>query len=453
MRTGSPNIAFQRHRDRSRLNTRLKKARSLRERRVELEGLESRTLMATTPAAAYNGALQQLTGSTNVTTGGNANNPTVAVDPFNSQHLFAVWGVDLSTITPTPPHTTAVVRGAFSTDGGMSWLSVGGIGFPELDPLTVNATPPTSYTQVTSPSVAFDGAGHVYVLTMQSTGAADGAIVLNTFSFGSFSSSQQNVYQWVTNSDAATTPTLAVDPGTFPSSVTTPPSGIPIDPFRNNVYIAWASIDATPALPPNPITLFNPNRAEIVVGTPVFSIAGAPSNEAPLAFSGVRTVSPGGNFGNQRNAHPVLAINPISPTSPGQVVIGWEDDGSLATLSPPLSILQTSFVQPGNAYGFNGGTGFIAGAASNNSPGNWGTATVYSAGIASSSSAANPVGIAVGVNVNGVEHERRWRKRQRHHRGRSGYRTDGCPAQHRKRDIRAHGGFARERQSVRRGAG
>ncbi len=34
-------------------------------------------------------------------------------------------------------------------------------------------------------------------------------------------------------------------------------------------------------------------------------------------------------------------------TSPGQVVIGWEDDGSLATLSPPLSILQTSFVHGG----------------------------------------------------------------------------------------------------------
>ena len=40
---------------------------------------------------------------------------------YDSSKLFAVWGVDLSTITPTVPHTTAIVQGAYSNDGGNSW--------------------------------------------------------------------------------------------------------------------------------------------------------------------------------------------------------------------------------------------------------------------------------------------------------------------------------------------
>ena len=79
-----------------------------------------------------------------------------------------------------------------------------------------------------------------------------------------------------------------------------------IDPHANNVYIAWASIDpnlATPIPAPN----FNPNRAEVVVGTPV-SNPSVP-NEQILSFSGATTVNTGGNFGTQRDSHPQLVIN------------------------------------------------------------------------------------------------------------------------------------------------
>ena len=91
---------------------------------------------------------------------GNANSPTVVVDPYDSQKVFAVWGVDLSSLSPVP-RTTAIVEGAFSSDGGTNWsglgTSVNPVFFP--DPLTINATPPTAYTQVTDPSVAFDSRG------------------------------------------------------------------------------------------------------------------------------------------------------------------------------------------------------------------------------------------------------------------------------------------------------
>jgi subtilisin-like proprotein convertase family protein len=359
MRTGSSSILSQGRGGRSRLDGRLAKARKSRYQLIHMEGLESRTLLATTPAASAFGSLMDLSGLSSVTTSGNANSPTVAIDPYDSTKLFAVWDVDLSSITPTPPHTTSIVEGAYSNDSGNSWHPIG-VSFPELDPLTVNATPPTAYTQVTDPSVAFDSKGDVYVLALQSTGAADGAVVLTNFTFGGQTPNivaQQNIYQWVTGSDAATTPTLAVDPGNFPSNINGP-SGLTQDPFVNNVYVAWASIDTEPANP-NPYAGvgFNPDRAEIVVGTPV--AVQSTVNEEALAFSPVTTVNLGGNFGAQRNGHPQIVISPGNATTPGQVTMAWEDFGSGATASPPVTILESSFVTPGNAYGFLNTGGFI----------------------------------------------------------------------------------------------
>ena len=149
---------------------RARNSRVARLRGLGLEGLESRTLLATTPAAAPIASLANLSGLGSVSSNGNANSPAVAVDPYNSQHLVAVWGVDLSTLTPVPV-TTAVVKGAYSTDGGNSWHATGSVSSPLPDPLTVNAKPQTNYTQVTDPSVAFDSVGDVYVLTLQTSAA------------------------------------------------------------------------------------------------------------------------------------------------------------------------------------------------------------------------------------------------------------------------------------------
>jgi len=336
---------------------------------LDSEGLENRLLLATIPAAAVTTIAGSpvspidLTGFQTVTNDGNANSPTVVVDPYDSQKVFAVWGVDLSSLSPVP-HTTAVVEGAFSTDGGTDWSGLGTSVNPVLfpDPLTINAIPPTAYTQVTEPSVAFDSKGDVYVLTLQTSGASDGALVLTEFDFSGDAPFQLGlpnngiVYQWVTGSDAATTPTLAVDTGTFPSGVT-PPAGVPTDTYANNVYIAWASIDTEPADPdPYAATGFNPDRAELIVGTP---IANPVNGESTLAFSGVTTVSLGGNFGPQQNTHPQLVINP-GGADRGRITIGWEDAGTGAKLSPPVTLLMSQIVEPGKVYGFSGDTGLIA---------------------------------------------------------------------------------------------
>src|SRR6476646_9857064 len=56
MRTGSSNVRFQQHRGRNRLETRLARARKPQLYKIDLEGLESRTLLATIPAATATGA-------------------------------------------------------------------------------------------------------------------------------------------------------------------------------------------------------------------------------------------------------------------------------------------------------------------------------------------------------------------------------------------------------------
>ena len=354
MRTGASDVSSRGFRGKSRQGARLNVNRKARLRRafLESETLESRTLLATIPAAAATGAAINLSGLGTVTGSGNANSPTVVVDPYDSQKLFAVWGVDLSTLNPVP-HTTAVVEGAYSSNGGANWTSLGqSIAQPQRDVETINANPPTNYTQVTEPSVAFDGLGNVYVLSLQTTGAADGELFLTKLNFSSSApvlGPSQTIYQWVGGSDAATTATIAVD-----AAPANPPTGVPADPHANNVYIAWASIDTEPAntnpyLGPG----FNANRAEVVVGTPITTPSG---NEESLAFSAVKTVNVNGNFGPQDNSHPQLVIN---QNASGQITVAWDDFGSGAKASPAFDNLEASLVQAGDSYGFTGSTGLI----------------------------------------------------------------------------------------------
>ena len=51
------------------------------------------------------------------------------------------------------------------------------------DPLTVNSHSPDCLYRGDRPSVAFDSRGDVYVLTLQTSGAADGALMLTEFNF------------------------------------------------------------------------------------------------------------------------------------------------------------------------------------------------------------------------------------------------------------------------------
>ncbi len=279
-------------------------------------------------------------------TGGNANSPAVTVDPYDSQKLLAVWGVDLSTLTPVP-HTTAIVEGAYSNNGGANWNLID-VADPILDAATIGATPPTAYTQVTQPSVAFDGQGNVYVLASQNSGTADGALTLSKYNFSG--NTPQTVYndrvvsRWLSTSDAVFSPTLAVDAAPSPA-----PAGVPVDPHANNVYIAWASGDVHPANP-NVELQFNPNRIELAVST-----------DGGITFSGETIADTDGNFGGVVNgleddSHPQLAIN---QNASGQITVGWDNFGTGSKATPKFDILMSNLVQGGNSYGFTNSGGPI----------------------------------------------------------------------------------------------
>jgi large repetitive protein len=349
MRTGSSDIQFPGHRGRIRPDARPRKARKSRNYRFDLEGLESRTLLATIPAATPLGSPSYLSPISPVTTteGGNANSPTVAIDPYNSAKMVAVWSIDISNLAG-PPHTTSLVQAAYSDNSGTNWTSLAGVMDPILDPTTIDSNPPTAYTQVTDPSVAFDGSGNVYVLAMQTSGAADGALTLSKFDFSSGSPTSEFedniVYQWVPASDAAISPTLAVD-----NSLPNPPAGVPADPYAGNVYIAWASTDHPPAAIPSPFNAppyFNPNRAEVVV-----------SSDGGNSFSGIVTTNIAGNNGPEQDSHPQLVIN---QNDSGQVTVAWEDFGTGSTATPyKYTNLASSIVAPGDSYQAVGTTGII----------------------------------------------------------------------------------------------
>ena len=359
MSTGSSRIASLGRRGRKRLDARLKDGRKSRFRWLESEVLETRTLLATTPAPAAIGGLDNLTnlGSVTSATGGNANSPTIEIDPYDPQHLVAVWSVDEQTESPVP-YTTSVVEAAVSTDGGSDWTLLGGVATPQLDPLTINSTPPEPYTQVTEPTLAFDANHDFYVSTLQSTSSSDGAIYLTGFNFSTLNNGvtrtfSKVVYQWVGGSDAANSPVVAVDAA--------PPSGTAEpDSFSNNVYVAWASTDVEPAnTTPYTNTGFNSHRIEMVVGTPTFN-----GNTTTMSFSGVLTANTSGNFGPQSDEHPQVVIN---QNADGQITIGWDDSGTLATASPPEDALMANQVAAGDSVGFSGTTGAYQPATSANS--------------------------------------------------------------------------------------
>ncbi|MGA2704845.1 MAG: VCBS repeat-containing protein, partial [Isosphaeraceae bacterium] len=390
MRTGASDVSSRGFRGQVRQGARLKRTRKTRLRRafLETEFLEPRTLLATIPAATATGAPMNLSGLSSVTSNGNANSPAVVIDPYDSQKLFAVWGVDLSQEVPAPTPTTAIVEGAYSNDGGATWNPLGEISPPIIDANTIDATPPTPYTQVTEPSVAFDASNHVYVLTSQNTGATDGALVLSKYDFSSSTPDPEFldniVYRWLPASDAAYSPTLAVD-----AAPLNPPAGVPVDPYANNVYVAWASGDI-PLANTNVELPFNPHRAELVV-----------SSDGGQTFGGetIANVGPAnGNIGPQQDSHPQLVIN---QNDSGQITIAWDDFGTGSTATPKFDQLLSNLIQAGDSYQSQGGTGIIRGGSTTSTKqGNWAPAAVYPASP-NATRPSDPVGIATATQGDG----------------------------------------------------
>src|SRR5262245_19966454 len=92
MSTGSSEIVFRGHRKQRPLDSKQRKARRPRDYRFDVEGLESRTLLATIPGpVATSTPLVNLSQSMGNGASAQEDSPVVAVDPLNPQKIVSVW--------------------------------------------------------------------------------------------------------------------------------------------------------------------------------------------------------------------------------------------------------------------------------------------------------------------------------------------------------------------------
>jgi subtilisin-like proprotein convertase family protein len=315
-------------------------------RRMALESLEPRTLLAVLPPTTISAPVDI---SNRV---GAEYDPQVSVDPANALDAVVVYNGVIAppTVTPNP---VSYIAGASTTDGGHTWTPFN-INVSVIDPTTSNPIRPFSVFM--NANVAFDRNGNFYVLQEQLTGtttatvevgnpsaAAAGAVVVSKFNFtGASPSLIQNtvVYEWTGSTDAAINPVLAVD-SNLASFQDTKDDGTTVtqtDPFSGNVYVAWVSNDTPQA--GNPLgNQFNPNRAELYT-----------SSDGGQTFVGPVTVNNAGNVGSERNANISLTVSQGSADGRvpgGQVSLTWADTGTLATASPPLTEVMYNNVSGG----------------------------------------------------------------------------------------------------------
>jgi subtilisin-like proprotein convertase family protein len=366
MGMGTWDKQLQGHHGRNRSKARHKGARRPRLHLAELENLESRTLLATIPAATATGGPQDLSGLVPDLGGVNASQSSsvVAVDPTDPSKLVTVWvDNDPTLLAATDNIIGGVLEAAYSINGGQNWLPMLGepIGDnippdPELlDPTTSGPTEP--YRYVTDPSLGFDQSGNFYILTEYhnsptAAASSSGAVVLQKYTFDNstpsvedFTTNEQTpspysfapsnlkvIYQWLSSgtNDQAVDPTMTVD-----DNLATVPNGVisEADPYSGNVYVSWASIDVNTAIP---ILDFNPNRIKLEVSSD------GGNNFSPLTIQDINSQRPdldGNGPTTEHDATPAITVAQGRTPSEsgqsgdagipgGQVSVGWDDFGN-----------------------------------------------------------------------------------------------------------------------------
>ena len=349
MRTASSDVPSRSLRGRG-LDARLRRARKARLRRSVLEGLESRTLLAVLPPAQILGQPVNISNA-----GGNETSPAVAIDRYAPEKLVAVW---VRNDPNLPDNNETIVAGAYSNDGGASWLSFNATIPVLLDP-TSTADPPATYSIITNPSVGFDAGGNVYVLVQQTNADnSSGALVLTRFDFtgnAPIPTLTNVVRQYV--QDPVFNVTMTVDDNV--ASFTDPATGVVQrglldrngNPYAGNIWIAW-STNETPPDGVDP-AIWNPNSIQVIS-----------SSDRGASFTSPLVVNDAGRFGPQRLATPKIAVSQGTATIPGgQATVIWDDFGTFADVSAPalpFDLIQSSRItNGGTAVIVNGAGGVI----------------------------------------------------------------------------------------------
>jgi len=395
MRTGSSDILSRGHRGWNRLDARLTNGRKSRYRWIDLEGLESRTLLATIPAATPTAAPQNIS-SLFGNIGGlttSENSSVVAVDPLNPQKMVSAWvDNDPALLGITDNIIAVIVEAAYSTNAGQVWHPFQGepgndlsipVSTEVLDPTTSGPTVPYKYD--TEPSLGFDASGNFYLLSTYSNGpdfssSSSGALVLQKYDFTGNAPVQLGfptdqtapayneffgalgainiLYGWSSSSsdDTITHPTMQVD-SNLPS-FTDPTTGqVQTDPYSGDIYVSWSGIDVKPSLF-LPVSLFNPNRIKLIVSSD------GGNNFTSETIASVNSLNPDNDNGptTERNTTPALTVSQGRLPSEsgeggdagipgGQVAVSWEDFADVQ--------LMANTVSAGRGYVFGGDAGNI----------------------------------------------------------------------------------------------
>jgi len=238
--TASDPRALPRRREASRGKTRL--------RRLALESLEVRSLMAVLLPATVNGQINLSNPSRDpLQVPSNETSPSVAVDPADPNKLIAVWTRDDASLQLSNNQMPIFLQGAYSSNAGASWQPLAGLtglGTFATDFAQAQNNGPRYFSQATDSTVAFDRTGHAYVaFSVHSAGNGSGEIELAKIDFtgsvpGGPVGSPSPLYTWT--QDAALNPVVAVD-GNL-SGFSDPTTGATqADPYTGNVYVTWGT--------------------------------------------------------------------------------------------------------------------------------------------------------------------------------------------------------------------
>jgi subtilisin-like proprotein convertase family protein len=377
-------------------------------RRLTLEDLEARTLMATAPLPIVTG--QASLSSNQASNTSNDSSPSVAVDPVNPLKMVMVYthhDPKNAQIFATP----FVAEAEFTVDGGKTWSPLG-LPINQFDPSTSN--PEVQYTQAFAQGVGIDQNQLLYIGVLENDSAnTSGAVITEKFDFSSATPVQINVngpgappdnvvYQW--NRSDPNVPnasleqsfdnfTLVVDSNA--ASFTDPTTGqVQTDPNAGNVYIA-ATLDSPP--PPNPPSPWN--RYTAILGGSTDGINFTDAFGLNFVFVDQQITNGGSpNVGNQHETDPQLSISQgkAGKNDGGELTMIWDDYGSGATASPPVDLIDARGLTFDNTTG-DFTLGVVSTVAVTHVRGNLdllGTAGIYSV-----PSNVSPLGIGPGAQI------------------------------------------------------
>ena len=300
-------------------------------RRVALEALEPRALMAVLPAPVVATAAKPVFDDTN--NSGDVIAPSIAINPANANQIVSVFTVHDTNFNAG--RTPYEVKGEFSTDGGATWHAFDPTGNVGVQNEPANTTP-TPFAAVTDGGVSWDRQGNFYVIQEQHSGDYHaGEIFVSRYTLSGASAVDKGdtqVDSWNTSGSptpfgtVAYQPTIAADGNlaTFTDGAKTQADSFTanaaVDGKGNaftagNVYVAWVNDTPPPTNPPSPW-----NRYTLEMET---------STDGAQTFPTV--LSPGdGNVSNSHDASPKLTVSQGTGdgrVAGGQVTLIYDDFG------------------------------------------------------------------------------------------------------------------------------